>query len=64
MRCLLAQLCGQGIARARFEVLVGNTGAIRFYAAQGARALGRQPVPDGPIGARVAEELLYLIPTG
>jgi SAM-dependent methyltransferase/ribosomal protein S18 acetylase RimI-like enzyme len=65
LRCLLDHLDARGIAQARFEVLAGNTGAMRFYAAEGARAVGRQPVPDGPLGAAPpVEELLYAIATG
>lgn len=56
LRALLAHLHAQGTREARLEVLIGNTGAIRFYEAHGAVCIG-QGIADGAV------ELHYAIAT-
>ena len=57
LRALLDHLRAQGVDEARFEVLMDNAGAIRFYEAHGAERIGQ-----GHAGG--ATELHYVIPTG
>jgi hypothetical protein len=57
---LLAFLGGRGVAEVRFNVAAVNATAIAFYAAQGARPVGRC-IDRDPRGD--TEDLIFAVPT-
>jgi len=59
MALLLDHLHRAGVAEARFEVLDGNTDAMRFYEALGATRIGREPLTGPHAGGHA--DLIYRI---